>query len=557
MTRAEKPQINRPQRPVALAWGIALVFGLVLGAWALAAVVYQTALTNGLRATSAAGEVRLSEAIARFSGQLDTYRVLVNFIAEEPATRAAVARGTTEYSAILGRLSLKYGAHAIHLVGRDRRILASSSADQIGAVLPDALLRPAFNGRLGYEQAIQGATRLIRFSRGVGQAGAVVVAVDLAALEFEWPVTPEPIVFVDDTGFVLSANRLELLQMRFDAMGKVQGGPAFPLMFPRPGQTLWQSRLPDVIPPETVVRRAFVPRLDLDARIFLDTAQARQAALLQALLAVAVLAVLALIGAVAMQQARRLRFEAEVNATLEARVEARTAELRAAQGELVEASKLAALGRLSAGVSHELNQPLGAILNFAENGQRFLHKNRPDKAGENFDLITGQIARITRIIGHLRTFARQEHAPTDRIDLAEVVRAALDLAELDGIALVLDLPEDAPVWVTAGKVRLEQVVLNLLTNARDAMNGAGRLTLRLTPQAVLTVADTGPGVAEPDRVFEPFYTTKNLGASKGLGMGLALSHGIVSRFGGSLTCHNGPEGAVFTLRLPLATQAES
>ena len=274
---------------------------------------------------------------------------------------------------------------------------------------------------------------------------------------------------------------------------------------------------------------------------------------------VALATALGLVGAVAFQQRRRFALEAQHSAELEARVEARTAELRLAQDELVAASKLAALGRLSAGVSHELNQPLAAILNFAENGQKFLQRQKTELAAENLEMISDQVRRMTRIIGNLRAFARQEVMPTDTVDLAEVVRSALTMLEDDLKAASTKAVEKLPtgsVHVLAGQVRLEQVVMNLVSNAIDAMQGQKQkvLTVELTvsdEDAVLIVSDTGPGIAEPDRVFEPFYTTKDLGSSKGLGMGLALAYGITARFGGQLTCRNTGEGAEFTMTLPL------
>ncbi|MEO0752065.1 MAG: ATP-binding protein, partial [Pseudomonadota bacterium] len=130
--------------------------------------------------------------------------------------------------------------------------------------------------------------------------------------------------------------------------------------------------------------------------------------------------------------------------------------------------------------------------------------------------------------------------------------------EASGATLNRDMPDGA-LPVMAGQVRLEQVVLNLITNALDAMADSDakdlRIALHRTPKtAVLSVSDSGTGIADPNAVFEPFYSTKDLGASKGLGMGLALSHGIITRFGGTLTCRNLAHGAEFVVTLPLWEQ---
>jgi two-component system C4-dicarboxylate transport sensor histidine kinase DctB len=302
----------------------------------------------------------------------------------------------------------------------------------------------------------------------------------------------------------------------------------------------------------------FSTPLNLRAEIYLSIRQAKEKARLQFFLALASAIVVGLAGAVAVQQRRRLALEASHSATLEARVEKRSSELRLAQNELIETSKMAAMGRLSAGISHELNQPLGAILNFAENGRKLLARNQTEPASENLFKISEQVRRITRIIGNLRAFARQEVTPTKWVNFSATVQNAYDLAKDDltaaGIKTSLELPQD-PLNVLAGRVRLEQVIFNLITNAMDAMEHSNTkdLTIVLTQSAdnaVLRITDTGTGIDAPDRVFEPFYTTKNMGASQGLGLGLSLSFGIIQQFGGDFRCRNWEDGAEFTIELP-------
>jgi two-component system C4-dicarboxylate transport sensor histidine kinase DctB len=120
---------------------------------------------------------------------------------------------------------------------------------------------------------------------------------------------------------------------------------------------------------------------------------------------------------------------------------------------------------------------------------------------------------------------------------------------------VIRTGDAAPIWVSGGTVRLQQVIVNLLSNAVDAMSESVNKDIQITvlgteQNAILTVADTGPGIAEPTRIFEPFYSTKDVGASKGMGLGLSISYGIIGSFGGDLTCENRPEGgAEFTILL--------
>ncbi|MEO0830317.1 MAG: ATP-binding protein, partial [Pseudomonadota bacterium] len=234
------------------------------------------------------------------------------------------------------------------------------------------------------------------------------------------------------------------------------------------------------------------------------------------------------------------------------------------QKKLVAASRLAALGEMSAGISHELNQPLGAIRNFAENGKTFLERGRPQDAEQNFDMQIAQVDRIGRIIKSLRAFARNEEQTISAIDLCAVVDSALSLADLrlkrEGVTVERHLPP-VPVHVLAGQVRLQQVLVNLLGNAIDAMasSDAKEISLDISTEgeaAYLTIGDTGTGISEPDRIFDPFFSTKDLGGSSGMGLGLSISHGIVGSFGGALTCANKPEGgAEFCISLPRAPEA--
>lgn len=281
------------------------------------------------------------------------------------------------------------------------------------------------------------------------------------------------------------------------------------------------------------------------------------------------------------QLTERLALEAKTSAQLESRVQERTAALsdanqtlrrevterltaeaalRKAQEDLVQAEKLGALGRMSADIAHELNQPLMAIRSFAENGRALLDKGREDAAGGNLDRIGDLAERMDRIIRNLRAFAQQEAAagPQRSVDLAQAVEAALDLAAeriaSEDVRLVWVRPE-TPVLVRGGEVRLAQVVGNLVFNALDAMadvsNKVLTLNLQQSERVVLTVTDTGTGLREPERVFDPFYSTKAPGGAEGLGLGLSISYAIVQSFGGAIRGQSLlTGGTVFTVELP-------
>lgn len=546
----------------------ALIPILVLFAIASAGIarfVYTATLRSEFASTLDAGAVRLSEASARLRGQLDVFRTLVNVIAQDPRIQAAQSATDIETTNdLLKSFSLTYGAWEVDLIGPDATLRATSHPERDGQRFSQQLIQTALNAQLGYQQDQVGSRRLLRFSRRVdsvdGQPpGIAIVSVDLATLEFEWPIVPEPVIFFDRAKRSVSSNRPYLVGRHF---GDETTGARFPLepRAIRQGQQLWQYHPLGDAPREVLALSRSIPLLELDGMVLLETDDARATARLQSWLALAGTSVIGLIAAVAFQQRRRLALETQHSATLEARVEARTRELKATQNELVEASNLAALGRLSAGISHELNQPLAAILNFAENGKRLLSQKRADAADENLGAIADQVRRMTRIIRNLRAFARQEVAPAEVVDLVEITGSALSACQQDlnrlGVNVLRDLPPHH-VRVLGGQIRLEQVIVNLITNAIDAMRDQDirHLSVSLKErdgQAQVTIKDTGHGIEDPDRVFEPFYTTKELGASKGLGMGLALCYGIVSGFGGQIACKNTEDGAAFTLSLPLA-----
>ncbi|MGB1235098.1 MAG: sensor histidine kinase [Planktomarina sp.] len=487
-----------------------------------------------IRTTS---ELRLDQAVGRLTAQLQVYRVLVNTVAKDPRVVSALQNegAARRIGATLRNQSLTFGLDDIYLVSANGTIVATADLSTTRLITTDTpLLTAALNGRLGLDYFIaSNGNRYARFARGVlgqtaGKAGAVVIWVNLSELEFEWPVAPEDIVFVD-ANRVIATNRAALEAVALDALS---------------------------FEPDRLLVMQSVPQIGLNAIGSFDPSLASETARQQALLVLLTLGVFGLLAFAWLQQRRRLEFEAATNATLEARVIDRTQALQAAQDQLVQASKLTALGQMSAGVSHELNQPLAAILTYAQNGKTLLDRGRVDDAGENLAQIETQIHRINRMIAVLRTFARNEAVPREPVNVTAAINAAIEMvtdqAKRQGVQIV-KTGDWSNHMVLGGRVRLEQVMLNLMSNALDAMSDetGGTLTLHLNDWIQISVTDTGLGIADPERVFEPFYTTKDLGASKGLGLGLALSFGIIESFEGHITCHNAPSGgAVFTVNLP-------
>lgn len=256
------------------------------------------------------------------------------------------------------------------------------------------------------------------------------------------------------------------------------------------------------------------------------------------------------------------------NEELNARVEERTAELRAANAklestyqQLVMSEKLASIGEITAGVAHEINNPTAVIQGNLDVIRETLGERAAPVAHE-LGLIDRQVGRISAIVGKLLQFARPTEFGSfeEDVDLGQVLRDCLVLVDhvlskAEIAVTISEAPDTPPVTINPGE--LQQVIINLVTNAAQAMKGGGRLEISTEPQvhegragAALIVADTGPGIPE-DRlaaVFDPFFTTKR---GEGTGLGLSVSQTLIRQAGGIITARNrAAGGAVFTVWLP-------
>lgn len=249
---------------------------------------------------------------------------------------------------------------------------------------------------------------------------------------------------------------------------------------------------------------------------------------------------------------------------LERLVEERTRDLRTAQDGLVQSAKLSALVQMSAALAHEINQPLTAQRMQLATLRLLLDHGRVDDAYKALKPVDDMLTRMAALTGHLKTFARKSPSGLrERLDLAAVVDQALQLLDTrlrdEQVSTVLHLTR--PAWVRGDAIRLEQVLINLLRNALDAMVGQPikRLEVRLEADDQLwrlTVSDSGTGIAEEHlaQVFDPFFTTKAVG--DGLGLGLAVSFAIIHESGGRLSADNHEHGAVFCVTLPIDQEAQ-
>ena len=575
------------QRTAVVLVFLAVVAGFSGGVW-------RYAYDQGLDQLAARGQADLALAGDRLVGQLQRYRDLAVLMADHPVIADAVqGDGTGATRDLLQEVADKSAALDVLVVSAAGRVMASASGTKPGALGQYRHVKRALRGALGWGHgaALPLTQRAFFHAAPVftdaGQVqGAVVVITDLNGIDYNWRGTNPAAFFTDAMGEVYIANRTELLFWKrpADSAGLIPPlgqAPAFAAHMVGPHE-IWQLGWGPYLPQEALHLTQALPVIGMTGEVLLDVTQTRALAFAQA---AAVAALCLAFGSLLFFASERRRTLAAANAELEARVAKRTvalrdsndrlmaeasereeaqAALRQAQDDLVQAGKLSALGQMSAGISHELNQPLMAIRSFAENAVLFMERGKPERAGENLTRISDMAQRMARIIQNLRAFARQEDIAQDRIHLQTVLQSALDLTagHRDGAGVTLhwdQTPQD--VWVRGGEVRLGQVFVNLITNAVDAMaeGNEGELHVEINADDPVQVVfrDTGPGIEMPDKVFDPFYSTKTVDQTSGMGLGLSISYGIVQSFGGQIKGSNMEGGgAVFTVTLERVSAKE-
>ena len=570
-----------------------IVLAFLLSVAALAGAVWHYGYLQALDQLARRGESDLALASDRLAAKLQVHQELAVLMADhpglegldDPARRAAadtllleVADKTAALDVIYADASGDVLAAAQGAAGRDLGDAAYFRRAMQGALGTDHGIKMPLERRAFYYAAPA-------FDAAGKVRGALVVVADVEAIETVWRGDTPAVFFTDAAGEVFISNRSELLfwARRPDAVGlapAVGSAPAVTARRVGPHE-IWHLDWGPYLPRRALHLVRDLPVIGLTGEALVDVAPARRLASLQA---ASVAAICLAFGALLFLATERRRALAEANAVLESRVQERTRELteanahlhreiaerqeaeaalKQAQADLIQAGKLSALGQMSAGISHELNQPLMAIRSFAENGAQFLERGRPEVAAENLTRISDLARRMGRIIKNLRAFSRQESEAAGRVDLVAVLDSVVDLTgarlRRDGITLHLDRPAH-PIWVRGGEVRLGQVFVNLVANAADAMTGqeGGAIWISISDGAPLTVTvrDSGPGIDMPDKVFDPFYTTKPVGASEGMGLGLSISYGIVQSFGGTIAGRNRPEGgAEITVELAASPRA--
>ncbi|MBK1838640.1 sensor histidine kinase [Azospirillum sp. YIM B02556] len=513
------------------------------------------------------------------------------------AGRAPLAWGLNRY---LERLNERAGTLSIYVLNRQGRVLAASNWNRPDSFIGEDLsYRPYFieaaAGRQGRFFGV-GTTRGeagYYLSSPLAEDGAIVgvavVKVSLEQLEQSWSTVEAPVLVADENGVVILASvpswkfttlrpMDEPTRRHFDQTLQYNARPLAPLGLMPQDRIAADAELVRLSRPaegqleETVfpVSGGFLAQTaplhgtGWAMTVLSPADQVTGMAWAQAALAAVGSAFLGILLLMWMQRRRHLR-------ELERKVEERTRNLRAAQDELVHAGKLAVIGQLSAGLAHELNQPLAALRTLSGNTVKFLQRGNLDAAQGNLERIAHLVDAMGALTSQLKSFARKSSGAPRPVAVRRPIDNALFLLDQrlrrSGVAVQVDVPED--IAALCDPNRLEQVVVNLVANGLDALagregsQGGGRLTLTAATgsgdgRVRIQVADNGPGLPADvlPRLFEPFFTTKETAkeGSGGLGLGLAISAGIVRDFGGALTGANGADGgAVFTIDLPAAT----
>ena len=429
--------------------------------------------------------------------------------------------------------------------------------------------------------------------------GVIVFKVDIDSIETSWKGGEYKIFVADPEGIIFMTGSPEWLYngilpldaarlARTQASRRYADAPLKELPLKRKtedGHSL-MTVTDDAAAREYLVLSHYMPEADWTVNVLMDTASVRGQARTVVIALVLFVCLAGLAIAILLQRrartAERLRLEERARNELEHRVAERTAdlarvneqieleiaerrlteqELRKTQADLIQAGKLAGLGQMSAALSHEFNQPLAAAKTYADSAALLIDRGRTEEARDNLSRISGLVDRMASISRHLRNFARKPNEKLGPVgldavvdDTLEIVAARLKAADA---TLDVDLGRHLPA-VVAGPVRLQQVLVNIITNAADAVEGQRNRTIELKARrkggrVLLTVRDHGPGVPASiaERIFDPFFTTKGVG--KGLGLGLSISYNIVKDFGGSLSVTNHADGgAVFRIELDAA-----
>ncbi len=558
-------------------WGRAVIALLFVAAGMTAWFLNTFLSENFADSTRNRAELRLVLYSGNIQSELQRNSVVPLLLARDPDLIAALSDGSfASTSQRLIDLQSEIGAAAIELMDNSGRVVAATDRNQLGknrsndSSFVEArrtsdtsfLVQELESGGFGFS-----FSRSVR--RGGDVLGVVMVSADLSKFERSWAGFADAVALMDSSGRIILATEPRWRGRSLDEALALRDAPSAIARALRATADWAQTPADAFVRGEAVLRSEVrVPfrgwRLVSFTRY--DSVRESVNAVLALVLTVFAL-LLALVfyilsrrawsqSAVFQQESEDLR---ALNARLQREIAARVRvqkDLAVAEQTIAQSAKLASLGEMSASVSHELNQPLAAMKTYLAGARLLLRRKRPDEALASFQRIDDLIDRMGAIARTLKSFARKGGEAFAPIDLRTCLADALTMMEpmlRDSRVLVVRTVPPEPVMIMGDTVRVEQVILNLVRNAVDATDKVNTpqidIIISQGETAKLTVRDNGEGIADIDSLFEPFYTTKPAG--KGVGLGLAISSGIVNDHGGRLTALNAPEGgAVFEVEFP-------
>lgn len=601
-------------RSLKLRWLIVVFFLFCLtagGIYKIWSLVTQASLDE----LKTQGNTTLSLAVSALGGHLSRYESLPALVADHENIKKLVRdpdnpRLRAQMNIYLKSINALLKSSDIYIMTLDGMTISASNYDG-----PTSFIGQNFNYRPYFLEAIRGlnsrffALGTTSFKRGYYFSapifdhdlikGVIVFKVDIEGFEASFGGDGNRILVSDPEGIIFMATSQDWLyssltpltderlsrtyQTRRYANAVLTEIPA-KLGMVGNHETI-RVHLNDVEHEYIVLSKA-MPEAGWTISVLIDTASLRNQ-ITTTMLAVILCFCLTLVLLGSMYQRRkrlreRIELQSETQAELERRVEERTTDLakmnteikrevsvrraaekklRKTQNDLVQAGKLAALGQMSAALSHEFNQPLSAVKTYADSANLLIERGRVDEAQDNLKRIAGLIDRMATISKHLRNFARKPNEIMTPVLLEAVVNEALEIVssrlKIANVHLKIQLGSK-PIYIKAGSVRLQQVLVNVLSNAVDALEAVDDKQIDLTAsirknKAQITISDNGAGIppATIDRIFDPFFTTKVVG--RGLGLGLSISYNIIKDFGGKLIARNKAEGgAEFIIELNLA-----
>src|SRR6056297_644564 len=580
MTNLTSPVSVQGPRPTS--WRMRLVF-IVLVALAVAVVfVTNRLLTDRFtESTRNRAELRLVLYSGNLLSELRQNAVVPQLLARDPTLISALNTG--DYAQSTQRLISfleEIGAASLTLLDRDGRTVAATDRSLLGQSHRQApYYVDALRSKDTVFKVLERETGQYRFtySRRVESqnqvVGVIVVDVDLGKYERAWAGISDAVLVTDSEGRIILAT-----EPRWRGLNESEALQREPVDSAIE-RAIQATQSWTALPADAYVRGEAVMRVEGRVafrgwRIASFTTYASVREKVNGFLALEIMGFAILLALAfwmlnrktALRMALFQRESAELRA-LNVRLQREIAErervqenLAVAEQTLAQSSKLAALGEMSAAVSHELNQPLAAMKTYLAGARLLLTRNRPDEALSSFQRIDDLLERMGAITKQLKSYARQSGDTFEPVNLGDSLSSALAMMEPQlrqrQVNITRTLPKE-PVFIMGDRVRVEQVMINLLRNAMDATEGADDpdidILLAAGETAVLTVRDNGHWIDNFDNLFEPFYTTKQPG--DGLGLGLAISSGIVNDLGGRLTARNASGGgAVFEVQLPILTE---